>query len=207
MSIAKITDIIAETAVACTLLCGDGSAIDNETEDDEVPHDYAPFIDEAEGRESHDSVLITRLRNDKKRLKDEIQALEYELDEVKSYEPPEPQTQSQASETGEKEASAGVSFEATYYTAFCDTGCTGVTATGKDVSNTTQVDGKRVIAVDPGVIPLGSDVRVTTPNETFTATAQDTGGNINGNRIDILVGTSGEAKRLGRHDVTVEVLN
>src|SRR5690606_1324618 len=45
-------------------------------------------------------------------------------------------------------------FEATFYTAFCPTGCTGITATGIDVRNTIYYEGKRIIAVDPKVIPL-----------------------------------------------------
>lgn len=113
-------------------------------------------------------------------------------------------TSEQESEPAEAQ---GQTFEATYYSAYCDTGCTGVTATGKDVSNSNYVDGKRVIAVDPGVIPLGTSVRVTTPNETFDAIAEDTGGDIQGNRIDILVDSTEEAYSLGRHDVQVEIIN
>lgn len=101
----------------------------------------------------------------------------------------------------------GRTFEATYYSAFCPTGCTGKTATGHDVSNSIHIDGKRVVAVDPNVIPLESTVKVTTPNETFEAKAMDTGGDIKGNRIDILVGSTEEAYSIGRHDVTVEVLD
>src|SRR5699024_2342632 len=101
----------------------------------------------------------------------------------------------------------GQTFNATYYSAYCSTGCTGVTATGDDVSSSIYVRGKRVIAVDPSVIPLGSTVRVTTPNETFEATALDTGGDIKGNRIDILVESTEKAYSLGRHSVKVEVLN
>lgn len=106
----------------------------------------------------------------------------------------------------EKQVAEGQTFEATYYSAFCPTGCTGKTATGHDVSSGIHVNGKRVIAVDPGVIPLESTVKVTTPNETFEATALDTGGDIKGNRIDILVGSTEEAYSIGRHDVTVEII-
>jgi len=101
---------------------------------------------------------------------------------------------------------AGGTFEATYYSAFCPTGCTGVTATGIDVSNSIYHEGKRIIAVDPSVIPLGAIVKVTTPNESFEAVAADTGGDIKGKRIDILVESTEKAYSLGRHDVKVEVL-
>lgn len=82
-----------------------------------------------------------------------------------------------------------INVEATAYTAFCDTGCIGVTATGLDVSSTIYTpDGYRVIAVDPSVIALGSIVKVTLDNgDSFEAKAEDTGGDIRGNRIDILV--------------------
>ena len=107
---------------------------------------------------------------------------------------------------GKVSESKGQTFNATYYSAYCSTGCTGVTATGDDVSSSIYVRGKRVVAVDPSVIPLGSTVRVTTPNETFEATALDTGGDIKGNRIDILVESTEKAYSLGRHDVNVEIL-
>lgn len=97
-------------------------------------------------------------------------------------------------------------FEATFYTAYCPTGCTGITATGIDVRNTIYHEGKRIIAVDPNVIPLGSHVRVTLEDGTsFEATALDVGGDIRGDRIDILVKTREEAYRLGRQKVRVEV--
>src|SRR5690554_6602432 len=55
-------------------------------------------------------------------------------------------------------------FEATFYTAFCPTGCTGITATGIDVRNTIYNEGKRIIAVDPNAIPIGSTVKVMLAN-------------------------------------------
>lgn len=99
-------------------------------------------------------------------------------------------------------------FEATFYTAFCPTGCTGVTASGYDVSNTIySPEGYRVIAVDRNVIPLNSVVKVTLSNgDSFTAKALDTGGAIKGSRIDVLVASRDEAYRLGRMSASVEVI-
>ncbi|MBA2173964.1 LysM peptidoglycan-binding domain-containing protein [Halobacillus locisalis] len=90
--------------------------------------------------------------------------------------------------------------EATAYTAYCN-GCSGVTATGIDLrANPNQ----KVIAVDPNVIPLGSTVYV----EGYgTAIAGDTGGAINGNRIDVFIPNRNEALNFGRRSVTVQVLN
>jgi 3D (Asp-Asp-Asp) domain-containing protein len=97
-----------------------------------------------------------------------------------------------------------LTVEATAYTAYCSTGCIGVTATGVDVSNTIYHEGRRVIAVDPDVIPLGSHVTVRLEDgRTIEATADDTGGDIQGNRIDVLTETRGQALEFGRQDVEV----
>ncbi|MFZ0370383.1 MAG: LysM peptidoglycan-binding domain-containing protein [Halobacillus sp.] len=90
--------------------------------------------------------------------------------------------------------------EATAYTAFC-TGCSGVTATGVDLrANPDQ----KVIAVDPDVIPLGSKVYVEGYGE---AIAADTGGAINGNRIDVFIPEREDALDFGRKSVQVKILS
>ena len=100
-----------------------------------------------------------------------------------------------------------ITVEATAYTAFCDTGCIGVTATGIDVSNTIYHDGSRIIATDPNVIPLGSDVILTLQDGSkIEATANDTGGAIKGNRIDLLVATVDDAMQFGRQEVSIEIV-
>ena len=95
---------------------------------------------------------------------------------------------------------------ATAYDAFCDTGCIGVTATGYDVSNTVYKDGYRVVAVDPNVIPLGSLVYIESDKMNFVGIADDTGGDIKGNRIDILMENKDKAYDFGRRNVKVTVL-
>jgi 3D (Asp-Asp-Asp) domain-containing protein len=97
-------------------------------------------------------------------------------------------------------------FEATAYIALCDTGCSGITKTGIDVRNTTIHEGKRVIAVDPSVIPLDTTVDIRLADGTnFEATAQDTGGDIRGNRLDLLVDTEDVAWQFGRQTVEVRI--
>lgn len=87
-------------------------------------------------------------------------------------------------------------------------GCIGITKTGVDVRNTTQYNGRQVIAVDPSVIPLGSDVEIRLPNgRTIEATAQDTGGAIRGNRIDVLIDGVANALDFGRQDVKLRIEN
>lgn len=91
-------------------------------------------------------------------------------------------------------------MEATAYTAECY-GCSGVTATGIDLNKNRH---KKVIAVDPNVIPLGSRVWVSGYGE---AIAGDTGGDIKGNRIDLHFPNKSAAFDYGRRSVTVKVLN
>jgi len=99
-----------------------------------------------------------------------------------------------------------MTFNASYYTAYCSEGCTGITATGYDVSNTIYYNGLRIIATDPKVIKLGTIVEVKTPYETFKAISLDTGGAIKNHKADILVSSTQEAINLGRHNIQIKVL-
>ena len=99
-----------------------------------------------------------------------------------------------------------LTVESTAYTAFCDSGCIGITRTGYDVSNTIYYDGMRIVAVDPEVIPLHSIVEVHTGTEVFKAIALDTGGSIKGNKIDILMKTTDEANQWGRREVKIRIV-
>ncbi|WP_404456105.1 LysM peptidoglycan-binding domain-containing protein [Virgibacillus necropolis] len=92
-----------------------------------------------------------------------------------------------------------ISVEATAYTADCP-GCSGVTATGIDLNANPN---KKVIAVDPNVIPLGTEVYVEGYGR---AVAGDVGGAINGNEIDVHVQTKDEAYAWGRQTVNVTIL-
>src|SRR5699024_12734686 len=69
----------------------------------------------------------------------------------------------------------GETFVATYYTATCDTGCTGVTATGIDVTNSITHEGRRIIAANPSALTYGTVIRVRTQQETFVARVQEGG--------------------------------
>jgi 3D (Asp-Asp-Asp) domain-containing protein len=98
-----------------------------------------------------------------------------------------------------------IQLEATAYTPFCDTGCIGITTGGTNVAHSPYKDGKRVVAVDPDIIPLGTEMTVHTSSGSFTAIADDTGGDIQGHRLDVLVMTETKAKKFGRQEVTVEL--
>ncbi|WP_081988465.1 3D domain-containing protein [Halobacillus sp. BBL2006] len=92
-----------------------------------------------------------------------------------------------------------VNVEATAYTAFCE-GCSGTTYTGIDLRANPD---KKVIAVDPDIIPLGSKVRVPGYG---VAVAGDIGGDIQGHRIDVFIPEEGKAFDFGRRQVEVEIL-
>lgn len=65
-----------------------------------------------------------------------------------------------------------------------------------------------IIAVDPKVIPLGSKVYIEYPDGTGAyAVAEDTGGAIKGNRIDVAKWTVGEAYKFGIQSAKVYVLH
>lgn len=65
-----------------------------------------------------------------------------------------------------------------------------------------------IIAVDPNVIPLRSKVYIEFPDGHGTyAVAEDTGGAIKGNRIDIAMWTVAEAYDFGMQKVKVTVLD
>ena len=66
------------------------------------------------------------------------------------------------------------------------------------------------IAVDPSVIPLGSRLYITSADGSSWvygyATAEDTGGAIKGNRIDLYFSSEGECQSFGRQSAIVYVL-
>lgn len=97
-----------------------------------------------------------------------------------------------------------LTVEATAYVSFCDTGCTGITATGTNVQKDIYHEsGLPIIAVDPAVIPLGSTVEI----DGRKYIADDTGGAIQGNRIDILVSVRNTSKAFnyGRRNIEIKV--
>jgi len=90
--------------------------------------------------------------------------------------------------------SAGI-FKVTHYCNCerCQGEYVGTTATG------TAPKASRTIAVDPSVIPLGSVVKI----DGQEYVAEDTGGAIKGNRVDIFVADHGEAMAKGIKEETV----
>jgi uncharacterized protein YabE (DUF348 family) len=111
-----------------------------------------------------------------------------------------PKEVSQAIASRGSESGREIFVTSTAYTANCS-GCSGTTATGINLHANPN---SKVIAVDPGVIPLGSKVHV----EGYGyAVAADTGGAIKGNKIDVFFPSKSDALNWGRKSVKIKVLN
>lgn len=124
--------------------------------------------------------------------------------EVKEVETTEATTQA-AQETETTQAAAASSNQGGYYltveaTAYSynEAGLSNYTADG-----TNLVSEPNVIAVDPSVIPLGSYVEI--PGYGVFRAA-DTGGAINGNRIDVHLVNLSDVYNFGRRTITIRVL-
>ncbi|MEC0589932.1 3D domain-containing protein [Bacillus inaquosorum] len=98
-------------------------------------------------------------------------------------------------------------IEFSAYVANCSEGCTGRTKTGVDVTQSIFYKGYRVIATDPSVIPLNSVVLIKVGGSSFKAIAIDTGGDIVGYKVDLLVSNEQDAINFGRQYGTVSILN
>lgn len=87
-------------------------------------------------------------------------------------------------------------MHASAYSAY-DPGNSSYTATGSLLK-------RGLVAVDPRVIPLGT--RLYIPGYGM-AVADDTGGAIKGNRIDLAFDSHGEALQFGRREITVYIVD
>ncbi|MED3982129.1 LysM peptidoglycan-binding and 3D domain-containing protein [Priestia megaterium] len=114
--------------------------------------------------------------------------------------PAAPSTPAPAPAQENKSVSKEITVEATAYTAYC-AGCSGITATGIDLRSNPN---RKVIAVDPRVIPLGSRVYVEGYGE---AIAGDTGGAIKGTRVDLFMASQSSALNWGRKTVKLQILD
>lgn len=104
--------------------------------------------------------------------------------------------------SGEEPVASGQEFyvEASAYTPYCK-GCSGKTATGIDLRSNPNL---KLVAVDPSIIPLGSKVWIEGYGH---AIAADTGGSIQGRKVDLLMPSKQAAYKWGRKTVRIKVLN
>ncbi|MHC0037629.1 3D domain-containing protein [Pseudoneobacillus sp. C159] len=102
--------------------------------------------------------------------------------------------------SNKKKKSKVITVKATAYTAYCK-GCSGITKTGINLKKNPK---KKVIAVDPKVIPLGTKVHV----EGFgTAVAADIGSAIKGKRIDVFIPNKKRAIKFGVKNLKVTIID
>jgi len=172
-------------------------------------------------------------RKDKriKRLSNEVESLESEVDELeKELKATKRKLERKEKEVGESGGNAAVNagdnkhsgnsvsngkvsetkgqtFNTSYYGMDC-AGCTGITASGLDVSGgQTHYNGMRILAADTSILPLHTVVKVTNPDgSSYTGIVKDRGGAIKGRKIDVLTGSEAESKKYGRHGAKVEVI-
>lgn len=113
-----------------------------------------------------------------------------------------------ASGAGAPESGRTLKVAATAYTPW-DPGCGGLPVIERKISSYGIPAGWGVVAVDPAVIPLGTKLYV--PGYGY-AYAADTGGAINGTRIDVCYWSGGpsaagaDARAWGKRSVTITIL-
>lgn len=191
-----------------------------EADEEEASEEEEPSEDQAAEQEDPNEEAPQQEANDEAVENDEDEAVEQEPandeDEAveqepanddageEQQEPSDDQAANQEEETDNEDndqdadTSEGktITMNSTAYTAGCE-GCSGTTADGTELSGD-----ENVVAVDPDEIPIGSEVHVEGYGD---AVAADTGGDINGDRIDLHMGDEGEANDWGRQDVKVTV--
>lgn len=147
-------------------------------------------------------VNIDVLKDEVKEKNRKIESLEGKVEDLKKKAKQERISRSESPTTS---GSIIGTFEATAYTATCK-GCSGTTASGYDVRNTTTYNGYRIVAMDTSVVPMYSVVNISYGDTSFDAIVLDRGGAIKGRKMDLLVGSYNEAMQFGRRDVTVKLI-
>lgn len=188
----------------------------------EYKHKYKSYIRETEeeNQSLKDEIFIKN--NQLHKQQSEIEEYKLDIDDQKvkvnslkerlekakqvSEARPSKPTQSIQVSRGKVDNKISYQMQMTSYFALCESGCTGIAASGIDLTNRTTYKGYKIIATDKSIIPMYSIVRVDTKTSSFHAVALDTGGLIRGNVIDLLVGSKSKANKNGRQYVTVTVL-
>lgn len=139
---------------------------------------------------------------DKTAVQDNKQVQEKKKEEVKTQEPQvfdlqETDKNKNVKKTGSARATGGVNRGSFSATAYC---LRGRTASGSSVR-------RGIIAADPRVLPLGTRVNIAGGGQGGSYVVTDTGGKIKGKRIDIWMASCSDARRFGRRNVNISVLN
>lgn len=163
-------------------------------------------VDRMETQRNNDIVMINSLTEKNESLISENNVLKQDLQAVQEEKLTlEEEIERRSRQPVSRGNGRSIDVEVTAYT------LGGNTATGFNLSGRSREDAM-VIAVDPNVIPLGTQVYIefddTWSHYNGVYTASDTGGAINGHVIDIFVGhgNDGEAMQFGRRTATVNFI-
>ncbi len=182
---------------------------------DELKNDIVKSQQENREKDEQLSYLgnnIIKLQDDLKNKITDNEKLTVKLDEVKGKIKKQDNQIDKLEQELEKakkrnESPRKLNIEITAYQAYCTEGCTGITRTGYDISNTVYYQGMRVIATDPSVIPLYSIVEIKLENgKIIKAISLDTGGAINNYKVDYLVASQQEAINFGRQKASLTII-
>lgn len=189
--LAKVNDIDNRSMIhvgTTIYLSGDSSIISVENDDEVVSYDV-----------SEEEVVETETPNEvEESVKEEEVVEEESKPATEAPQETEVNTSSSATEEAAPIAGRTVTVEATAYSRN-QSNLGNITYSGIDLR-----ENPNVIAVDPSVIPLGSTVYIPGYGEFV---AGDTGGAINGNRIDIHMTDLQQALQFGRRSMEVQILN
>lgn len=131
--------------------------------------------------------LIKQQQQDQQEIKK--QTVKQDIDNQNS----DDDSEEEPSETELAAVLSGKTFKAT---AYC---LRGKTASGTHVR-------KGIVAADPRVLPLGTQISVSAGKYSGTYTVADTGGRIKGRILDVWVPSCAEARRFGRKSIKVKVI-
>ena len=135
------------------------------------------------------------ISQDQEKKKPEDKKKEAVKEEPQVFDLQETDSNKAVKKTGSSRA-IGVNRGSFSATAYC---LRGRTASGTGVR-------RGIIAADPRVLPLGTRVSIT-GNQAGNYVVADTGGKIKGKRIDIWMASCADARRFGRRNVNISVLN
>lgn len=138
-----------------------------------------------------------------------VRELESEIAEMQQEEPAEPATvslrmaQQASAGAGRREPEESQPMQSAVFTAYaycaCEKCCGKWAQYGLTASGTVPQQG-RTVAVDPDVIPLGSELWIDGEGPFI---AEDTGSGINGSTIDVYHDSHADALEWGKREVTV----
>lgn len=162
---------------------------------------------ESQKLEKRQEELLSQLdeyKQDKKELENKVSKQSQEISNYKSQLNSLNNTSQSRSRSSQTKELSGdwkkISVVATAYSLHDDP--SGSDGTPETATGTYPKEG-RTIAVDPNVIPYGTEVYIPAFNGTFIA--EDTGGAIKGNKIDIYMSHGSKARQWGRQTIEIYV--